>query len=159
MRVGGMKVHRVLHVALLAASLLTAACAANENKPVAPEEAGAALFGAYCASCHGIGAKGDGPAAMTMVPRPADLTSIEKRNQGRFDAEQISAYIDGRSWIQSHGSSLMPVWGRPMDDRNEAIMSTETLLTPVAIHQIVEYLRTLQVHEAVPQQEQEPPRS
>ena len=128
------------------AAVLLMACTSAERveAPAPPAAAGAQLFGAYCASCHGMDATGNGPAAARLAPRPADLTRIASRNGGRFDGEQVGAYIDGRSWIESHGSSEMPVWGRPLDDRNEKILTTETLLTPVAIHRIVEYLRTIQ---------------
>jgi mono/diheme cytochrome c family protein len=36
--------------------------------------AGRALYGQYCLACHGPAGKGDGPAARTMNPPPADLT-------------------------------------------------------------------------------------
>ena len=126
-------------------TVLLAGCVASPGEPrPAPGEIGAAWFGAYCASCHGSAARGDGPAAAALDPRPADLTAIARRNGGTFDPERVAAYIDGRTAIESHGSSAMPVWGRPMDDRNEQIASTETLLTPPTIQQIVVYLRTLQ---------------
>jgi copper transport protein len=35
---------------------------------------GRALYGQYCVTCHGLEGKGDGPAALTMNPPPADLT-------------------------------------------------------------------------------------
>lgn len=133
-------------VACVSAPLLLAVAGclgASEPEP-SPAEAGAAWFGAYCTSCHGAEARGDGPVAASLDPRPADLTRLAARNGGRFDAERVAAYIDGRNPVAPHGPSAMPVWGRPMDDRNERILSTETLLSTSAIHQIVEYLRTLQ---------------
>jgi putative copper resistance protein D len=36
--------------------------------------AGAATYAQRCAICHGARAKGDGPAAFTLRPRPVDLT-------------------------------------------------------------------------------------
>jgi len=105
--------------------------------------AGAQQFGAYCASCHGVDATGGGPAGRMLDPPPADLTQIAQRNGGRFDRDQVSAHIDGRFFVKGHGPSAMPVWGRAIDDRNEN-MSTETRLTPAAIHQIAAYLATLQ---------------
>lgn len=35
--------------------------------------AGKALYQTNCAICHGLAAKGDGPAAFTLVPRPVNL--------------------------------------------------------------------------------------
>lgn len=44
---------------------------ANTGDQVA---AGRATYQARCQVCHGQRGKGDGPAALTMVPRPVDLT-------------------------------------------------------------------------------------
>lgn len=35
---------------------------------------GAATYRARCVICHGVGGRGDGPAAFTLNPRPVDLT-------------------------------------------------------------------------------------
>ena len=48
-------------------------------KPIASVE-GVDTFQAYCASCHGPNAKGDGPAAKALSKTPADLTMITKRH-------------------------------------------------------------------------------
>ena len=39
---------------------------------------GKEMFKAYCASCHGEDAKGDGPAAAALKQPPADLTALAK---------------------------------------------------------------------------------
>jgi len=49
-----------------------------------------------CAVCHGVEGKGDGPLSDLLVKRPADLTSISKRNGGRFPYARVIAVIDGR---------------------------------------------------------------
>ncbi len=40
----------------------------------------------YCADCHGLGGKGDGPSRLTipMNPPPTDLTQMAKKNGGQF---------------------------------------------------------------------------
>lgn len=45
-----------------------------ENRPAAPLERGRELYGANCAQCHGVAARGDGPLAAALNPRPFDLT-------------------------------------------------------------------------------------
>lgn len=74
-------------------------------------ESGPAVFRSYCASCHGAGAKGDGPLAANLRVAPADLTRIAKRNHGNFDAAKVHRAIDGRDPREFHGGSDMPAWG------------------------------------------------
>ena len=68
-------------------------------------------FTEYCAPCHGATGEGDGPVAVELATKPANLTMIEKRH-GKFDRAWLKAYIDGRSMPRAHGTSQMPVWGR-----------------------------------------------
>ena len=37
---------------------------------------GKQMFGDYCAPCHGLSGKGDGPAASALKIPPADLTQL-----------------------------------------------------------------------------------
>jgi mono/diheme cytochrome c family protein len=64
-----------------------------------------------CASCHGIGAKGDGPMSAELKKRPTDLTVLAKKNNGVFPLNSVYRIIDGRNAIASHGTREMPVWG------------------------------------------------
>ena len=68
------------------------------------------LFHAYCASCHGADAKGNGPAAdlKTKVP---DLTILSKNNGGEFPSACVRKMIMGDDVVAAHGSREMPVWG------------------------------------------------
>jgi mono/diheme cytochrome c family protein len=78
---------------------------------VASGSDGGSLFKTYCAVCHGKEAKGDGPLAEGLRIRPADLTTIAKRDKGKFDADTVHRIIDGREPVKGHGGSDMPVWG------------------------------------------------
>jgi mono/diheme cytochrome c family protein len=71
---------------------------------------GGVHFVRYCAACHGIGGRGDGPAAGALLTRPADLTRIAAR-RGGFPEAEIARFIDGRTPIAAHGDREMPVWG------------------------------------------------
>jgi CxxC motif-containing protein (DUF1111 family) len=64
-----------------------------------------------CMSCHGLDGKGDGPKARTLATKPADLTSLAKRNGGGFPARAVFDMIDGRGVIPAHGNREMPIWG------------------------------------------------
>jgi len=75
------------------------------------EISGEKVFQQYCAACHGMEGKGDGPLMHELKPKTPDLTLIAKRNGGTFPYAKILEIIDGRSGIRSHGSGQMPVWG------------------------------------------------
>jgi putative copper export protein/mono/diheme cytochrome c family protein len=68
---------------------------------------GASLFAAHCASCHGPEGRGDGPAAASLNPPPADLT-----------ADHIYAHTDGDLfWWITHGiAPAMPPFGDRLGD-------------------------------------------
>jgi len=91
----------------------------GEEKPKIKKEAakytspasGAEMYKEYCASCHGLTGKGDGPAALALKSHPADLTTIARRNNGKFPTLRIQATLDGKASVAAHGSSDMPVWG------------------------------------------------
>ena len=42
-------------------------------------DTGANLFQHFCASCHGVDAKGGGPMAPVLLVQPADLTTLSAR--------------------------------------------------------------------------------
>ena len=69
------------------------------------------LYRAYCASCHGMEAHGDGPAASALKTQVPDLTLISKRSNGSFPANRIRKLISGEESPASHGSREMPIWG------------------------------------------------
>lgn len=128
---------------------LAMACAPGASDRGRDEErariaAGGDLFRSYCASCHGADARGMGPVAPQLTVAPPDLTLIAARRGGRFDAAEIAAFIDGRNEVLAHGRREMPVWGRLYDERNQNIMSDETLLSPGMIFSITAYLRSVQ---------------
>jgi mono/diheme cytochrome c family protein len=47
------------------------------------------LFRAYCASCHGLDAKGTGPVAPSLKAKVPDLTLPEKNNRGQYPAARV----------------------------------------------------------------------
>jgi len=79
-------------------------------KDISPTD-GAGMFRAYCAPCHGVTAKGDGPAAAALVPKPADLTQFAKRRKGSFSVRDFEEKLQGAGMVSAHGNSAMPVWG------------------------------------------------
>jgi len=100
---------------LLTLTVLTAVvffpdAALAQQKPAASE--GKASFVKYCAVCHGVDGKGNGPYAHLLKEKPANLTQLAKINNGRFPYEWVALIIDGRDARPSHGPGDMPVWGQ-----------------------------------------------
>jgi mono/diheme cytochrome c family protein len=104
-------------------------------------ESGSALFKTYCASCHGVSAKGDGPLAEHLRSRPPDLTQLAKRSGGKFDAEDVQRVIDGRKPLKGHGGPDMPVWGDAFKRSGQG-MSEDAVKT--RIRSLTEFLESLQ---------------
>ncbi|HSG41212.1 MAG TPA: cytochrome c, partial [Thermoanaerobaculia bacterium] len=74
-------------------------------------ENGRRTYSVYCASCHGLSGRGDGPVAGDLKVAPTDLTRLAARNEGRFPQDRTYQAIDGRLETRGHGTSRMPVWG------------------------------------------------
>jgi len=116
-----------------------AACVETHTEEVRGSE----LYRRYCASCHGVNGQGDGPLAASLSPKPADLTTIAKRNGGKFDETAVMMTIDGRLLVAQHGPRDMPVWG--------AVFAEQYVGKPFAMYgptldarALSDYLRTIQ---------------
>ena len=72
---------------------------------------GKEMYTAYCASCHGVDGKGDGPAAPALKILPTNLTMLSVKNGGSFPAARVATEIQGGAMTPAHGSKDMPVWG------------------------------------------------
>lgn len=97
------------------------------------------LFRAHCASCHGLGGKGDGPAASTLKTKPADLTLLAKHSGGKFPSERVHKFISGDEVLLSHGSREMPIWGPIFHQIEE-----DQDLGNVRLQNLTKYLETIQ---------------
>ena len=72
-------------------------------------ERGKKLFMNYCASCHGVDAKGRGPVASSLKKQPTDLTRLQKGP--KFPTSEVTGKISGSLLTPVHGKRDMPVWG------------------------------------------------
>lgn len=98
------------------------------------------LFYSNCASCHGVGGKGDGPLGQVLTIRPADLTTLAKRTKGKYPADKVYQMIDGRDpAVRGHGGPDMPVWG---DIFNAKV---GTAAVKERVNALVKHIETLQV--------------
>lgn len=108
-----------LRIAAVLLSIAAVLCYAEDQKPEvkhvsAPSTSAASgkqMFEAYCASCHGVSGKGDGPAAGALKSPPANLTVLSKNNGGKFPANRVTSILHGQATVTAHGNRDMPVWG------------------------------------------------
>jgi mono/diheme cytochrome c family protein len=122
--------------------------AAKTRKPVvervpltaAPISSGPKMFQAYCSSCHGADAKGNGPMANSLKAQPKDLTQLAVHNGGKFPAEKIMGLLGNMPGTEAHGSKEMPVWGDVLRsvERPEAVK--------LRLMNITTYLKSIQVN-------------
>lgn len=147
-----------MRLALLALPLLAiAGCASLSGGERAPAttaapgaarsdvvESGADLYTSYCASCHGVSAQGDGPAAESLRKPPSDLTRLGARWGTPLDKERLASFIDGREGPRAHGPADMPVWGERLYPGERAQSPAREAARRGTILLILEYLQTLQ---------------
>ena len=107
--------------------------------PYTPADSGEKMFRAYCASCHGVSGKGNGPVASALRGKSADLTQLAKRHQGVFPSEWVARVIE-KGTVAAHGSSEMPVWGRELS----RVSNHDEQIQLLRVHNLVSYIETLQ---------------
>jgi mono/diheme cytochrome c family protein len=109
--------------AVLAASLSFAD--QSQSKVVIPVNKtsptdGKQMYASYCAPCHGVDGKGNGPAASSLKARPTDLTELQKDNHGKFPDTHIVAILQFGADVPAHGSATMPIWGPILGTMNRS---------------------------------------
>ena len=141
----------ILLVVVLGATAQTAPAAAGpqsskpeiKHVPAAYTDptSGKEMYKQYCASCHGVDGKGDGPAAPALKAPTTNLTTLAMKNGGVYPAAHVPAVIQGDGMTPAHGSKDMPVWGpifRAMGGHSQAQVQ-------LRIRNLVTYLETIQI--------------
>ncbi len=134
---------RRLLLALLAASCFAAVSNAQATSTSTPANNGKMMFSSYCAPCHGVDGRGNGPAAAALKTPPADLTLLSENNHGQFPDQRVAAVLRFGVNVPAHGSAEMPVWGPILSwmAPNQTRYSREEA---TRINNLVRYLKTLQ---------------
>ncbi len=101
---------------------------------------GKQMYGSYCASCHGVDGKGDGPVGLMLKNPPADLTVLSRNNGGKYPAARVVSVLQFGAKIPSHGTAEMPVWGPVLGKMDQ----TNSLDRPLRISNLSRYLETIQ---------------
>ena len=100
---------------------------------------GVDLYKEFCAVCHGADGRGAGPAASALKSQPTDLTTITRRNNGKFPELHMQQVIKGDAGITAHGSLDMPTWGNIFKS-----ISANGTFAEMRINALVEYLKQIQ---------------
>ncbi len=121
---------------------LASAVVAQEQEVI---DTGKREFLRSCATCHGVDATGNGPAAPTLNVKPADLTQIAKHHGGVFLFWRTYEKIAGREEqvVPGHGTREMPIWGERFRFAPKAAEDQKTSVRG-RILSLVHYLRSIQ---------------
>lgn len=117
----------------------------SETKVVIPVKrtsptSGKQMYTNYCAPCHGMDGKGNGPTAPALKVPPTDLTVLSRNNNGKFPDVHVAAVLRFGPDIPAHGSALMPVWG-PILGKMDRINPQDRQLR---ISNLIRYLESIQ---------------
>ena len=110
--------------------------------PQTSPAAGSEMFKQYCAACHGIDARGRGPAVAALKVAPPDLTLLTKNNQGKFPDSRVFSAIRGDVNLNAHGSTEMPVWGKVFHDMGGN--SPDDMQSAMRMRALCVYIESLQ---------------
>jgi mono/diheme cytochrome c family protein len=111
---------------------------------------GEELYLELCAACHGEGGMGDGPVAGALKKPVPDLTALAAKNDGVFPREVVEDSITGKSRYVEHGTVDMPIWGAAFEAvRPDRKPFRRKALARQRIHNLTEYLATIQAEEAL----------
>ena len=89
---------------------------------------GAAVYEAYCAPCHGVAGRGNGPASPYLDKPVANLTLIAARD-GRFDRVHVMSHIGG-----GYAMAPMPRWHQIIHDTYKSDLMERLVIRNVALH-------------------------
>jgi len=101
---------------------------------------GQEMYRNYCASCHGLDGKGNGPAMSALKVAPTDLTQLARRRGGRYPEMRVFNTIAGDANVPSHGSKDMPVWG-PLFSR---LSESEAPKAKLRIRNLTKFIESMQ---------------
>lgn len=108
-------------------------------------ETGRETYVRYCATCHGMEARGNGPMGPSLILAPKDLTQLAALNDGVFPTFRVVARIDGSDALVSHGSP-MPVYGDFFQGKGVPLRveTGQMVMTSQPIVSLVTYLEGIQ---------------
>ncbi|MGD0793416.1 MAG: c-type cytochrome [Terriglobales bacterium] len=130
-------------VLVLLVSVVVSASAQIRNQrqpPIRPVD-GASIFRNYCAACHGLDGRGNGPVSKALKRGVPDLTRLSQRNGGAFPAIHVRTTImfGSDDLLPAHGSKEMPIWGPIFHE-----IEFDQDLGNVRLENVTKYLESIQ---------------
>ena len=128
-------------VSLVALIVCAPAQTGNQLQPILRPVEGASIFRNYCATCHGLDGRGDGPVSKALRAEVPDLTRLSQRNGGAFPAIHVRNTITFGTGdlLSAHGSKDMPMWGPIFHE-----IEFDRDLGHVRLENITRYLESIQ---------------
>ncbi len=117
-----------------------------KTSPANAAAAGAELFAAHCAICHGPYGEGDGAVTPSLAVVLRDLRYLSARNNGEFPRDFVIDIVDGRAVRAAHGPEGMPVWGAEFA-RDEPMDEMAELQVEGRIEALADFLEAIQITE------------
>jgi len=130
----------VLVLLVSAAVSASAQIRSQPQPPIRPVD-GASIFRNYCAACHGLDGRGQGPVSKALKQEVPDLTRLAQRNDGAFPAIHVRTTIlfGADDLLPAHGSKGMPIWGPIFHE-----IEFDRDLGNVRLENVTKYLESIQ---------------
>lgn len=103
---------------------------------------GKEMYVNYCAPCHGVDGKGNGPVAPALKTQPTNLAELSRNHGGKFPSTHIVSVLQFGTANPSHGKVEMPIWGPMFETVGSA--PSESDVRALRISNLSRYLQTLQ---------------
>jgi len=99
------------------------------------------MFKEYCASCHGVAGKGDGPAVVFLKTPPPDLRTMAQRNKGKYPAAKVESMLRFGPGSEAHGALDMPTWGPIFRSLNP---DSRSHVPDLRVHNLTGFIESIQ---------------
>ncbi|MGB7436509.1 MAG: cytochrome c [Candidatus Acidiferrum sp.] len=103
-------------------------------------DSGKQMYKDYCAACHGIDGKGNGPATEFLKVPPPDLTTIAKRYGEKSVVPKVTFILRSDWESKAHGTLDMPIWGPVFS----SVSHHNDQVVLLRIHNLSKYVASIQ---------------